>query len=66
MDGPGKILIVIGVLVVIVGIAVSMGFKGLPGDIMIKRDNVSFYFPVVSSILLSIILTVIVYLVSRR
>ena len=66
MDNPGKIFIVLGVVIIVIGIALSMGFKGLPGDITIKRENVSFYFPIVSSILLSIILSVIVYLVSRR
>lgn len=66
MDNPGKIFIVLGVLIIVIGIAISMGFKGLPGDIIIKRENVSFYFPIVSSILLSIILSVIIYLVSRR
>lgn len=66
MDNPGKIFIVLGVLIIVIGIAISMGFEGLPGDIIIKRENVSFYFPIVSSILLSIILSVIIYLVSRR
>ena len=66
MDNPGKIFIVLGLVIIVIGIALSMGFKGLPGDIAIKRENVSFNFPIVSSILLSIILSVIVYLVSRR
>jgi uncharacterized protein HemY len=38
----------------------------LPGDIFIKRDNFIFYFPLTTSILISIILSFILYLISRR
>ena len=66
----GKILIIIGILVVALGLIISL--KGgipwlgkLPGDIHIKRDNFQFYFPIVTSILLSIVLTVLINLFKK-
>jgi hypothetical protein len=58
----GKFLIIGGILIVVVGLLVTAGFRGLPGDIVIKRDNFTFIFPVVSMIVLSLILTLIMYL----
>lgn len=66
MESLGKFLIIAGVLLLIFGILVSFGFKGLPGDVYVKKDGFSFYFPVVSSILLSIIISLILYVASRR
>ncbi|HOK56998.1 MAG TPA: DUF2905 domain-containing protein [bacterium] len=66
----GKILIVIGLLIFLVGYVIYKGIKipigRLPGDIFIKRENFVFYFPIVSSILISIILTIIFSLLWRR
>lgn len=66
----GKILIGIGILIIIVGIIMIVGGKfgigRLPGDIYIKRENFSFYFPLATSIILSIVLTVILSLFFRR
>lgn len=71
----GKILIGIGCGIValgallialdrIPGLGNSLSWLGkLPGDISIKRDNVSFYFPLATSILLSILLSLIFYIV---
>lgn len=42
------------------------GFRGLPGDIVIKRDNFTFIFPIVSMIVLSAILTLILYVFRGR
>lgn len=71
----GRLLIGIGVGIVALGILLVIGdripglgnvfswFGKLPGDISIKRDNVSFYFPIGTSIVLSIVLSLLFYLV---
>lgn len=64
----GKILIVIGTLAVIAGLFITFNWKipflgKLPGDIKIERENFTFYFPIVTSIILSILLTLIFYLI---
>ena len=61
--GPlGKMLILLGVFIVLIGILLVIGEKipwvgRLPGDIIIRKKNFTFYFPIVTSILISIILT---------
>ncbi|HXG31380.1 MAG TPA: DUF2905 domain-containing protein [Thermodesulfobacteriota bacterium] len=67
----GKLLIVFGIFLVVLGVLVVLAPKipyigRLPGDIYIKRDGFTFYFPIVSSILISIILTLILNLVFGR
>ncbi len=73
MSEFGKLLIGMGVLLIIIGLFFSyfpqitkIPFGRLPGDIVIKKDNFTFYFPLASSIILSIILTVIFYFLGRR
>lgn len=65
----GKIFIYIGILFIIIGILFSIGSKfglgRLPGDIVYHKGNFTFYFPVVTSILLSLILTLILWLFRR-
>lgn len=72
MDTLAKILIVLGITLVAAGVLLylggKVGFLGLgrlPGDIRVERDNFSFYFPVTTSILISVVLSAIVYLFSR-
>jgi hypothetical protein len=70
-SGLGKILIITGIVIAGIGILLWLGGKipgigRLPGDILIKRGNFTFYFPVVTSILISIILSVILALVRRK
>lgn len=65
MEGIGKILLIVGGAIVILGLilifADHVPFLGkLPGDIIIKRDGVSFYFPIVTFLILSILLTIII------
>lgn len=65
--GIGKSLIIIGVVLILIGAIISVSsripFIGrLPGDIYIKRDNFTFYFPLATSILISIIISLILYL----
>jgi len=61
--GPlGKLLILLGVFIILVGLFLLIGEKipwlgRLPGDIIIRKKNFTFYFPIVTSILISIILT---------
>jgi hypothetical protein len=66
----GKILIIAGIVLVVAGLAVQffdkIPFLGkLPGDISIERRNFKFYFPVATSILLSVIVSLILYLVGK-
>ena len=60
----GKNLIMMGIVLIIIGIIITLGAKlgigKLPGDILIKRGNMTFYFPIATSILLSIILTLLI------
>ncbi|WP_456322390.1 DUF2905 domain-containing protein [Hydrogenimonas sp.] len=64
MSDIGRLLIMTGVVLVIFGLFVSVVGK-LPGDIVIKKDNFTFYFPIATSILLSIILSFLFYLFSK-
>ena len=71
MPGLGKSLIIIGIVIVIIGLFAAYGpkvpFLGkLPGDIHIKKDNFEFYFPLATYIILSVILSVILYFFTRR
>ncbi|AEI14947.1 hypothetical protein Flexsi_1295 [Flexistipes sinusarabici DSM 4947] len=65
-----KLLIIIGLVIAGVGIVLLFGGKfglgKLPGDILIKKDNFTFYFPVVTSIIISIILTVLFNIFFRK
>jgi hypothetical protein len=70
MSDLGRLLIVLGVILVIVGavflLAPKLPWLGrLPGDISFKRGNLSVYFPLGTCILISIILTLIMYLFRR-
>lgn len=66
MNATSKLLVIAGIILVLFGILLSLGFKGLPGDISIKKDNFSFYFPITSAILFSVIISVILYVLSKR
>ncbi|HDO36535.1 MAG TPA: DUF2905 domain-containing protein [Nitrospirae bacterium] len=67
----GKSLILLGVLIVILGgvlvLSGKIPFIGrLPGDIIIQKKNFTFYFPLATSILLSLILSLLFWILSRR
>ena len=62
----GGLIIVFGVILVILGKFPGLKVGRLPGDIYIERDGWRFYFPLMTSILLSIILSLIVWLFSRK
>jgi len=71
----GRTLVLLGIVLVVVGgglwlagaAGVRIPFLGrLPGDIHVQRNNWSFYFPLTTSILVSVVLTLILALLSRR
>ncbi len=71
MADLGRILIFLGLLLIVVGGIVLLagkipGLGRLPGDILIQRRNITFYFPIATSILISIILSLIFWLLNRR
>jgi len=69
--GLGKLLMLVGGILVLVGalllLAERIPWLGrLPGDIYIQRPNFTFFFPLTTSILISVILTLVLYFLSRR
>jgi hypothetical protein len=67
----GKFLIIFGIVVIAIGGLLLLSGKipwlgKLPGDIIIQRKNFTFYFPIATSIILSVMLTFIFWLISRR
>lgn len=71
MVGLGKILILFGIIIVVVGLVLvyagnSLSWFGqLPGDIRVKRENFSLYFPLTSMLILSLIISAVIWLVRR-
>ena len=57
----GVVMVVLGVLLIFFE-KLPLGLGKLPGDIVVKRDNFTFYFPIATSILLSVLLTLILNL----
>jgi uncharacterized protein HemY len=57
----GRALVVIGLVIAAIGVAMMLGVPlgRLPGDIALRRGNVSFYFPLTTSIVVSIVLTLL-------
>ena len=71
MHDLGKSLVVIGLLIALIGVVLLLVGRvpwlgRLPGDIYIQRGNWSFYFPVVTSIVVSVLLTLLFWLFGRR
>jgi hypothetical protein len=70
MQGIGKLLIIAGILLILAGLFFVFSPRipllgKLPGDIMVKRENFTFYFPLATSILLSILVSLILYLIRK-
>ena len=66
----GKVLIIIGLVIAGIGIVFVLSPKlpwigKLPGDILIKKENFRFYFPLTTCIIISILLTLLFYLFRR-
>lgn len=67
----GKLLIILGAVVAVVGLLFMLSDKipwlgRLPGDILVRKKNFTFYFPVATSILISIVLTLLFWLLGRK
>lgn len=64
-----RILIIVGVVLVIVGLLwpylTKLGLGRLPGDIVVEKENMRFYFPIVTSIIISLVLTLLFWLFRR-
>jgi hypothetical protein len=71
LHGLGKLLILFGSILALMGVIILFMGKlpwlgRLPGDIFIERKSVSFYFPLATSLLISLVLSAILWLLSRR
>ncbi|HHC71656.1 MAG TPA: DUF2905 domain-containing protein [Thiotrichales bacterium] len=64
-----KTLLILGIVLLLIGLLwpwlTKLGLGRLPGDIVIERDNFRFYFPITTSILVSILLSIIFWLFRR-
>ena len=71
MNDIGKLLVGFGLLIALAGVVLVLVGRvpwigRLPGDIHIQRGNFIFYFPLATSLLLSVVLTLLLYVVGRR
>jgi DUF2905 family protein len=71
MADIGRTLLVLGAVLLVVGLLLTLGSRipgvgRLPGDIVYRKGNFTFYFPLVTSVLLSLVLTAILNLFFRR
>lgn len=71
MNDLGKLLIVLGILLFAAGVVLTLigranlPLERLPGDIIYRGKNTSFYFPLATSLLLSLLLSIVLYVVGR-
>jgi Protein of unknown function (DUF2905) len=70
VTGLGKILIYLGVFLIVVGLIFSLSGKipwlgHLPGDIYIQHERFTFYFPLATCLLISVIITLVLYFFRR-
>lgn len=70
MNPIAKLLIIGGLVLIIVGVIWQVGGRfislgRLPGDITVEKENFKFYFPITTSILISIVLSLVFFLVNR-
>ena len=69
MDALGRTLVVVGLVVTVLGAALWLSGRSgggfLPGDVMIERKNVRFYFPIVTCLIASAVLSLIAWLTRR-
>jgi hypothetical protein len=69
-QGLGKLIIILGITLVVIGLLITFAPKipiigKLPGDFYFKRGNDSFYFPLASSILISVIISIVLSVIFR-
>ncbi len=70
MSALGKMLILLGVLIIVIGLLLLIGEKipwigRLPGDIIVRKKNFTFYFPITTCIIISIILTLLFWILRK-
>lgn len=70
-SGLGRALVFVGLMLAAVGLLLAAGGKvpwpgRLPGDVYVRRERFSFYFPIGTSILLSVLLTILFHLFGRK
>ena len=66
MMGLGKLLMTIGIVLFIIGFLMQFIQIGkLPGDIVFKKGNTTFYFPIMTSIILSLVLSLLFYFIGK-
>jgi hypothetical protein len=65
----GRWLIIFGVILIVAGLlwplVQKLGLGRLPGDIVVERDNFRLYFPIATSLIISLVLTAILWLINR-
>ena len=65
----GRLLIILGIVLVVLGmlwpLVTRLGLGRLPGDIVIERENFRLYIPIMTSVIVSIVLSVILWLINR-
>lgn len=69
MQSLGKLLITLGLVTTVVGVLLTFNILNLgrlPGDILVKRGNFTFYFPLATSIIISVVLTLLFWLLNRK
>lgn len=69
----GKLLVIAGIILAVVGLVLMLAGKTslawlghLPGDLTFRRRNATFYFPLATSLLVSVILSLIIWLINRK
>ncbi len=70
MGELAKVMILIGAVLIVVGLVIlffpRLPFVGkLPGDILVKKEHFTFYFPLATSIVISIIISLVLYLINK-
>ena len=71
MNELGRLLIVVGILVAVIGVILTLAGRlpwlgRLPGDVYVQRGNWTFFFPVATSLLVSVVLSLVLWLIGRR
>ncbi|SCZ07369.1 DUF2905 domain-containing protein [Alkaliphilus peptidifermentans] len=70
MNNLGKVLVLVGIILAVIGglliLGERFGLGKLPGDILLKKGNVTFYFPLVSGIIISLVLSLLLNIIFRR
>ncbi|CAH0121808.1 hypothetical protein PAE9249_04342 [Paenibacillus sp. CECT 9249] len=67
MDNMPKLLIIAGIVLIVIGAVWAFGgkwlqFGRLPGDIVVEKENFTFYFPIVTCIVISVVASIVMYL----